>query len=281
MTSVGVVVPNYNYSRYLAARLSSILAQGDMISKLVFLDDASTDDSMAVATPLLTKFPCEVVIERNTENSNSVFLQWARGLESIDTPFVWIAEADDGAEPGMLNGLTRRLMEDEGSIFAFSDSAGIGPEDEILEENSKCYAAAMGDHVLGSDATLSAHEFMRRCLCPRNLVVSASAVLWRTEALRSALGRLGNEISRWRCAGDWRIYAEAVSAGGRVHYDARPLNKHRRHPGSVTNKIPRPRLFAEVVSMHAVLRQFLGREAVQDERMRLHLEDLRRSWGLQ
>ena len=278
--SVGVVVPNYNYARYLPSRLSSIMRQGGVVGRLAFLDDASTDDSMAVAEPLLARFPCPVTVLRNPVNSGSVFRQWARGLESAETPFLWIAEADDGAEPGMLDALAQRLAEDESAVFAFSDSVGVGPDDAVLAESTKGHAAALGDHVLDRDATLAGPDFLRRCLCPRNLVVSASAVLWRTDALRAALERLGNAIDRWRVAGDWRIYAEAAAAGGQVHYDARPFNRHRRHAASVTGALPRPRHFAEVVAMHATLRHLLGRDTVNDERMRRHLTDLRRSWEL-
>jgi glycosyltransferase involved in cell wall biosynthesis len=278
--SVGVVVPNYNYARYLPGRLSSIMAQGGMVGRLAFLDDASTDDSLAVAEPLLARFACPVTVLRNAVNSGSVFRQWARGLESAETPFLWIAEADDGAEPGMLEALAQRLVEDESAVFAFSDSVGVGSDDAVVAESTKAHASALGDHVLDRDATLAGPDFLRRCLCPRNLVVSASAVLWRTQALRAALESLGDGIDRWRVAGDWRIYAEAASSGGPVHYDARPFNRHRRHAASVTGALPRPRHFAEVVAMHATLRRLLGRDTMNDERMRRHLVDLRRSWEL-
>jgi len=275
---VGVIVPNYNYAWCLPERLTSILSQGEAVGKLIFLDDASTDDSMAVAEPILSRFPCPVSILRNAENSNSVFRQWARGVEMNDLPFTWIAEADDSAEPGMLDALARRLVKDESAFLAFSDSIPIGPDGEVLGESSRSYAAAMGDHALDRDMIFSARDFVARCLCPRNLVVSASAVVWRTEVLRAALQRLGGEISRWRCAGDWRIYLEAAAGGGTTYYDARALNRHRRNHGGVTHSTPRPRHFAEVVEMHAVLRTLIGRR--QDEQMRIHLGDLRRLWGL-
>ena len=45
---VSVVVPNYNYARYLDARLSSILNQTFQDFELILLDDASTDNSLEV-----------------------------------------------------------------------------------------------------------------------------------------------------------------------------------------------------------------------------------------
>ena len=45
---VSVVVPNYNYARYLDARLSSILNQTFQDFELILLDDASTDNSLEI-----------------------------------------------------------------------------------------------------------------------------------------------------------------------------------------------------------------------------------------
>lgn len=45
---VSVVVPNYNYGRYLNLRIQSILQQTYQNIELILLDDASTDGSEKV-----------------------------------------------------------------------------------------------------------------------------------------------------------------------------------------------------------------------------------------
>ena len=42
---VSVVVPNYNYGKYIKKRISSICKQTYPIYELIILDDASTDGS--------------------------------------------------------------------------------------------------------------------------------------------------------------------------------------------------------------------------------------------
>jgi hypothetical protein len=245
---------------------------------VAFLDDASTDDSISVAAPLLAALPCPHRIERNALRSGSVISQWQLGLSLLDTEFIWIAEADDSARPGLLAGLAALLREDPAAAFAFSDSIAIGRDGEVLAENGKAYAAALGDRGLDVSSSFSGQDFLARFLCPRNLVVSASAVLWRASALRDAFVRLGPAAAAWLCAGDWRLYAQACRDGRRVHYLDEPLNLHRRHGSSVTGRTSAVRRFAEVVAMHGVLRRMLPHDPAREAAMRQHVCLLRRLW---
>ena len=57
---VSVVVPNYNYARYLPERLRSIAGQSLPPYEIIVLDDASSDDSLAVLGELAreSEVPC-------------------------------------------------------------------------------------------------------------------------------------------------------------------------------------------------------------------------------
>jgi glycosyltransferase involved in cell wall biosynthesis len=277
--SVAAVVPNFNYAAFLPARIASLRAQTRPVGQLVFLDDASTDASVAVATPLLAAWPSRLVERRNARNSGSVLRQWALGAELADADYTWIAEADDDADPALVEALAGRLDADPDAILAFADSAAIGTDGRLLAADSKEYTTAFDD-ALRQDGAFPGADALRRILCPRNGMVSASAILWRTAALRAALAAVADEIPEWLCCGDWRVYAEACRRGGRVHYVARPLNLHRRHDASLTGRTPRARHFAEVAAMLALLRREIGAEAGKPAEMRRHLAMLRRAWRL-
>ena len=45
MPKVSIIVPNYNYSKYLPQRLQSIFEQTFADFEVILLDDCSTDDS--------------------------------------------------------------------------------------------------------------------------------------------------------------------------------------------------------------------------------------------
>ena len=279
-SSIGVMVPNYNYARYLAERLGSIGAQTRTPAALIFLDDASTDDSWARAAPLLAALPCRVTTHRNATRVGRVLRQWQAGLALLDTDLVWIAEADDRAQPGFLVTLEARLLAEPEALFAFCDSAPIDAEGQRTGKDSKAYYAALGDTILGADTLLDSEQFASRCLCPRNLVLNVSAVLWRRAALERALARIGNEADSWHNAADWRVYAEACTQPGRVIYVSTPLNEHRRHAGSVTGATPAMQHYGEVVTMLTRLRDSLGADPARDALMRAHLAELRRLWRL-
>ncbi len=105
-----------------------------------------------------------------------------------------------------------------------------------------------------------ARGFARRFLATHNLILNASAVLWHRESLAAALERVGDELTRLKLAGDWRLYAEVLlaAAGRSVVYVAAPLNRHRRHPASVTATLPPRRHEAEVAVLHRFIAGKLG-----------------------
>ena len=99
----------------------------------------------------------------------------------------------------------------------------------------------------------------RRHLAERNLILNASAVLWRRADLLAALRRCEGELAALRVAGDWRVYAEMLAReGARVAYVARPLNHHRRHDGSVTARQGSAAHVAEIARVHAAVARLIG-----------------------
>ena len=109
-----------------------------------------------------------------------------------------------------------------------------------------------------------AREFARRFLAERNLILNASAVLWRRASLLAALDRCGDDLDGYRLAGDWRLYLELLAAStGRVVVVAAPLNVHRRHAGGVTGSLAPGRHVDEVARVHALARA-VPRPAARD-----------------
>ncbi|MFX8262451.1 glycosyltransferase family 2 protein, partial [Acinetobacter baumannii] len=88
---VSVVVPNFNYRRFLEARLRSIASQTLPPYEIIVLDDASTDGSMEELLRLQPLLSPELRIIKNHSNSGSVFRQWYAGVREAQGDYIWIA----------------------------------------------------------------------------------------------------------------------------------------------------------------------------------------------
>ena len=102
LEKVSVVVPNYNYARYLDGRMRSIFEQTYPIFETIVLDDCSTDGSLARLDDIARTSGRRFRIVANDENSGSPFAQWERGCRLARGKYVWVAEADDGSDPRFL-----------------------------------------------------------------------------------------------------------------------------------------------------------------------------------
>src|SRR5205823_5587035 len=82
MTSVDVVIPAYNYGHYLPACVRSVTSQRGVDVRVLIIDDASTDDTFAVAQRLAAD-DRRVEARRHVQNQghiatyNEGLLAWA------------------------------------------------------------------------------------------------------------------------------------------------------------------------------------------------------------
>lgn len=260
---VSVVIPSFNYARYMPARLASVFAQTHPVTEVIVLDDASSDGSADAARQAAAAWQRDITVHE-ADRPSGVFAQWRRAAEVAAAEWLWIAEADDAADPALLAALAEAVTRAPGAVFAFCDSRAIDADGAELWPDYKRY---YGPGVLAADAIFDAADFLRTHLAERNLVLNASAVLWRRSALLAALKRCGAELSQLRLAGDWRLYAEILAEpGAQVAYVARPLNHHRRHDASVTARTPRPQQAAEAAIVHAAIARLTGADAALRKR---------------
>jgi glycosyltransferase involved in cell wall biosynthesis len=264
---ISVVVPSFNYGRFMAERLASILGQTHPVHEVIVLDDASTDDSVARARQVAAEWRRDVAVVENATPSGSVFRQWARAAELAGGEWLWIAEADDAADPRLLETLAQALDHalDQGGdpVLAFCDSQAIDAEGRVLAADHKHYYREAAAAPLAGDCCLPAREFLARCLAGRNTVLNASAVLWRRDALCQAIAAVGEELAEYRLAGDWRLLVELLdrdpaTVGGEVAYSALPLNRHRRHGGGVTAGLDATRHLQEIERVQRLVAERLG-----------------------
>lgn len=253
---VSVAVLNYNYARYLPERLNSVFSQTYPVAEVLFLDDASTDESLTIAAQVAEAAGREIRVIANAKNAG-VFAQWRRAAETASGEYLWLCEADDAAAPALLARLIEACAGAQNPLLAFADSRGVDEDGRELSPSYSSYYFDAGAKGLLASGIWPARKFAADFLVSRNLILNVSAVLWRREALLAALDAVP-ELDDWQLAGDWRLYLEVLTGQqGEIAYVAAPLNTHRRHGGGITQRLSPQAHVAEIGRMQAWAAQAL------------------------
>jgi glycosyltransferase involved in cell wall biosynthesis len=98
-----LVVPTFNYGRFLGRAIDSALSQSGNDFELAVIDDGSTDDTPRVAASYGSR------IRYVRQQRQGVFLACKRGLEETSGRFLVFFDADDVLMPSALAVLRREI----------------------------------------------------------------------------------------------------------------------------------------------------------------------------
>lgn len=205
---VSIIVPNYNYARFLKQRIESVLSQTYANIEVIVLDDASTDDSLEVINSY-RDHPQVSRVEINSKNSGTPFSQWKKGLALARGKYVWIAESDDYADTSFLTGTVSLMEENESAALCFVgsycvDEAGNKLKVDHNRWGKKQYSCKEGYRIFDSDDYILYNMYWR-CY-----IFNASGVLFR----RDLAERIEDTIwCSMKSSGDWLFWVEMISLG--------------------------------------------------------------------
>lgn len=268
---ISVVIPNYNYKKYLKGRIRSILRQSYPIYELIILDDASTDGSVEEILRVLKKYKIELKEDKTTnnreekkysfeneelrvklvvnkKNSGKAILQWKKGFELATGDYVWIAEADDSSSRNFLKEVMGGFCDSE-VVLSYAESKIINKWGIMICLNFRWSRdrekTGHYDKSYTKDGVREIEEIMAiRCTIPN---VSA-AIFYKNEKI--LFGRYLNEAVEFGQVGDWYFYAKILDHG-RISYNRKSLNKFRVHEGSKTATAKKEKShYEEILRMH-------------------------------
>jgi glycosyltransferase involved in cell wall biosynthesis len=104
---VTVVIPAYNYARYLRDCVESVLCQTDVDASVVVIDDCSTDETPEVTAKLVADH-AHVNVVRHESNRGHV-ASVNEGFSHVESEYVVKLDADDLLAPGALARATALL----------------------------------------------------------------------------------------------------------------------------------------------------------------------------
>jgi hypothetical protein len=171
---ISVLIPTYNYARYLPEAIESVLAQDFADIEIIISDDASTDDSAAVIRRYAAK-DSRIRFELHPANLGMV-ANWNWCLQQARGEYLKYLFGDDClASRHALGRMAAMLDAHPGATLAASARL-------ILDENSEVTGLWDEFHQPGLH---DGPQTVARCLrANRNLVGEPSAVIFRRAAAR-------------------------------------------------------------------------------------------------
>ncbi|KAG1648933.1 putative teichuronic acid biosynthesis glycosyltransferase TuaC [Nymphon striatum] len=180
--AVSVIVPNYNYEKYLPERLDTIFNQTFQDFDLILLDDCSKDNSVELMQAYADRRPGTKMLV-NTDNSGSPFKQWMKGMDEAESDIIWVAEADDTAEPDLLE-----------TLLPSFDNSNVFP---------RIYPGRWSQPYLVTD-----HEEANAGLGIANCIPNASSVIFRRFVPEQ---EFFDNVTSMKLCGDWLFYLRAYA----------------------------------------------------------------------
>lgn len=275
---ISVVVPNYNYAKYINKRIDSIVRQTYPIYELIILDDCSTDDSVEVIEKKIekikVKYPeLKVRFIKNEKNSGKAMRQWRKGFELAKGDYIWIAEVDDLSSREFLAEVLKGFNDPE-VVVSYAESAIINSFGLMIAPNFRWSRdKEKTGHYKKSyinDGSKEIEEIMAiRCTIP-----NVSGVVFKND---KKFLRYFNEAIKFSQVGDWYFYVKVLE-NGKISYNHKSLNKFRVHRGSKTVESKKnDEHYNEVKKMHSMLGkeyelEDIVEKAMENERNRIKIK---------
>ena len=210
--TVSVVVPCYRYGHFLPACVRTILEQDGVDVDVLIIDDASPDDSAAVARGLAAEDPRVRVIVHEVNRGH--IATYNEGLAAVDGEYVVLLSADDMLAPRSLANSTALLHAnpDVGLVYGFTRSFSDQPPP--ARTAPRTWSIWSGDEWLSllcqrASNPIATPEVVMRAKTMQELVGydsrlphAADFLLWLRTATRASIGRVnGVDLAYYRVHG--------------------------------------------------------------------------------
>jgi len=209
--SIDIIIPCYNYGRFLEECVKSVLSQGISSLRVLIINDASTDHSEAVAESL--KCDPRVHVIHHKTNKGHIYT-YNEGIDWVDGDYMLLLSADDALPEGALKRAIDALSSNRNIGFVHGNHIKRVTDNHSQSERLEYDEA--GSCTSGQLTIWHGHDFVRKCCnLPTNPVQTATAVV-RTTAQKS-VGGYRHELTH---SGDYEMWLRlaAVSDVGFIEH---------------------------------------------------------------
>ncbi len=233
MPAVSVIMANHNGHKYLADALRSVLAQSLTDIEVLFIDDASTDCSVAIARAMAASDPRLRVVVRRPNGGPAAARN--HGLTLARGRWIAIVDSDDYIHPDRLKRLVR-AAEDDGADIAADDLVIFGDDRRVPPRRLLAGARANGPSWVSPVEYVNANR-----LYGRTVALGYLKPLIRAAALTGHGIRYDETL---RIAEDYDLILRLLARGSRFLLLPEPMYFYRRHSGSISHRISQAALQA-------------------------------------
>ena len=275
---ISVVIPNYNYEKFLLPRIFSILSQNVKIYEVIILDDCSKDNSRQLIDEIVRRLSAYIKIQKvyNDENSGCAFKQWKKGFKIANGDYVWIAEADDCCDKTLLQELIKPIYKNKDIYISYADTAFIDAWDKIILKTIKPEIDIRKTKHWDSNFVDNGLEEIEKYTFLNCIIANVSSCIIK----RDNYDDIFEKIIEYKQAGDWLFYLEVMKKG-KIAYCNKPLNYYRLHGNNVTSVTKKQKHFDEIVRIHNEVRKMIQINPWHEEEINKRYEFLKRVWELE
>lgn len=205
-TLVSVIVPCYNYGRFLAQTLENVLAQTYTHWECIIVDDGSTDDTRTVAETFTTKDNRFKYIYQQNQG-----LSAARntGISNSTGAYIQLLDADDLLHQEKLAIQAAYLDKHTDADIVYGNAVFFHTD---LGRHASPPTPVPGNTYAHLKATGQGQDMVRR-ICNNNFV-EVSAPLFRSKVVDA----VGDFVVAYKSFEDWQFWFRAAVAGKRFVY---------------------------------------------------------------
>lgn len=221
---VAVIMANYNGSRYIAAAIRSVIRQTLTSWELIVVDDASTDDSLAVATEASGSDPRIRIVAQPANKGPGAARN--RALDLVTARWIAILDSDDLMPPQRLEYLLRRAQITGASIIA----------DNLMEFSATARPRSFLPERLRREAWwIPLATFIRsNCLYSRLPPLGYLKPIIRADVVRELNLRYDETL---RIGEDYYFLFHLMAHGHRLLFEPAGVYLYRKHDKSVSHRL--------------------------------------------
>ena len=273
--TISVVIPNYNYERFMYQRLYSILSQHQKLNEIIILDDCSTDDSRKLITEIVDKLSPYINIRKvyNETNSGSAFKQWQKGFSLAKSDYVWIAEADDYCSEDLLDYLVKPLKKYSDVMISYSDTAFIDVFGNITLKSIKSEIDIQKSGHWNKSYVNDGISEIKDYSYLNCTIANVSSCLIKNGDYNKYLEKSGS----YKQAGDWLFYVN-IMRKGKIAFCNKALNYYRVHGNNVSSTMNRKKHIDEINKIHSYYCKEFNLDEYHKEMMQKRVDFLKACW---